>query len=70
MKNKLETDFDLQVRYLYFKINFNFICTAKFLTLSDDGRIYFICIFLEFFLNSLGIFNLQSQRFVYIVKVS
>ena len=49
MKNKLETDFDLQVRYLYFKINFNFICTAKFLTLSGDGRIYFICIFLDFF---------------------
>ena len=40
--NKLEKDFDLQVRYLYFEIEFNFICTAKFLTFLDDSRIYFI----------------------------
>ena len=38
-KNKLEKNFDLQVRYFYLKINFNFICTAKFLTFSDDGGI-------------------------------
>jgi hypothetical protein len=41
-KNKLEKDFDLQVRYLYFKINFNFSCTAKFLKILDNSRIYFI----------------------------
>ena len=41
--NKLEKDFDLQVRYLYFEIEFNFICTAKFLTFLDDNRIDFIC---------------------------
>ena len=38
--NKLEKDFDLQVRYLYFKINFNFFCTAKFLTFLDRS-LYF-----------------------------
>ena len=32
-----------------------------FQTMEEYGRIYFICIFLEFFWNSLGIFNLQSQ---------
>ena len=47
--NKLEKDFDLQVRYLYFRINLNFFCTAKY------GRIYFLCIFLESFWNSFGI---------------
>ena len=41
--NKLKKDFNLQVRYLYFKVNFNFICTAKFLTFLDDSRIYSIC---------------------------
>ena len=41
-KNKLEKDFDLQVRYLNFKINFNFICTEKFMSFLDDSRIYFI----------------------------
>ena len=41
--NKLEKDFDLKVRYLYFRINFNFFFTAKFLTFLDKCRIYFIC---------------------------
>ena len=41
--NKHERDFVLQVRYLYFEINFNFICTAKLLTFLNESRIYFIC---------------------------
>ena len=39
--NKLEKDFDLQVRYLYFKINFNFICTAKLLTFLNGRKTRF-----------------------------